>query len=230
MNIETGPRPDGAWFCDRFCSLRFWHVFNFDLALGFASALIFAWRDHFCYSEIPPVLLGIPWPALRGPLRNHFRKRGVPSRTGGQRILEMLWKPQMPWIVGLGAFQPYSRGEFEETLWERFRGLSGIFPEFLPESPSRTGGMAKLCAWFWQDGAQFCKLHLPWVCQLFAASWASLRFKGWLAQGDNILQGGAWFLGEKNGYWAWGGGDFFKCGWEGPPWKTIGVDGICQAP
>ena len=23
-------------------------------------------------------------------------KRGAPSRTGGERILEMLWKPQMP--------------------------------------------------------------------------------------------------------------------------------------
>ena len=36
------------------------------------------------------------------------------------------------WIVGLG----------QEWLWERFQGLSGICPEFLPESPSRTGGMA----------------------------------------------------------------------------------------
>ena len=70
------------------------------------------------------------------------KKRGVPSRTGGERILETLRKPQMPWIIGLGASQPYSRGKFQETLWERFRGLSKIFPEFLPESPSRTGGMA----------------------------------------------------------------------------------------
>ena len=71
-----------------------------------------------------------------------LKKRAVPSRTGGERILEMLWKPQMPWIIGFGASQPYSRGEFQETLWERFQGLSGIFPEFLPESPSRTGGVA----------------------------------------------------------------------------------------
>ena len=74
-----------------------------------------------------------------------LKKRGVPSRTGGERILETLWKPQMPWIIGLGASQPYSAVEFQETLWERFRGLSGIFPEFLPESPSRTGGMAYFC-------------------------------------------------------------------------------------
>ena len=93
---------------------------------------------------MPPVLLGIPWPALGGPLRNHFWKKRRPQPYwGGERILETLWKPQMPWIIGLGASQPYSRGKFQETLWERFRGLSGKFPEFLPESPSRTGGMAQ---------------------------------------------------------------------------------------
>ena len=59
----------------------------------------------------------------------------------------------MPWIIGLGASQPYSREKFQEMLWERFRGLSGIFPEFLPESPSRTGGMAHLCS--------FCQAHNP---------------------------------------------------------------------
>ena len=80
------------------------------------------------------------WEALSG---TNSEKRGVPSRTGGERILETLWKPQMPWIVGFGASQPYSRGKFQETLWERFRGLSGSFPEFLPESPSRTGGKAQ---------------------------------------------------------------------------------------
>ena len=98
------------------------------------------------WSEKRPVLLGIPWPALRGPLRNQFWKRGVPSRTGRERILEPLWKPQMPWIIGFGASQPYSRGKFQETLWERFRVFSGSFPEFLPESPSRTGGMAHMSA------------------------------------------------------------------------------------
>ena len=80
------------------------------------------------------------WEALSG---TNSEKRGVPSRTGGEIILEMLWKPQMPWIIGLGASQPYSRGVFQETLWERFRGLSGNFPEFLPGSTSRTGGMAQ---------------------------------------------------------------------------------------
>ena len=80
------------------------------------------------------------WEALSG---TTSEKRGAPSRTGGETILEMLWKPQMPWIVGFGLSQPYSRREFQETLWERFRGLSGIFPEILPESPSRTGGVAQ---------------------------------------------------------------------------------------
>ena len=82
-----------------------------------------------------------PWEALSG---TTSEKRSAPSRTGGEIILEMLWKPQMPWIIGFGASQPYSRREFQETLWERFRGLSGVFPEFLPEGASRTGGMAQL--------------------------------------------------------------------------------------
>ena len=94
------------------------------------------------WSEMPSVLLGIPWPALRGGTTSE--ERDVPSRTGGERILEMLWKPQMPLTIGLGGSQPYSRREFQETLWERFRGLSGFFPEFLPKSASCTGGTAHL--------------------------------------------------------------------------------------
>ena len=34
-------------------------------------------------SEIPPVLLGIPWPALRGPLRNHFWEKRPPQPYWG---------------------------------------------------------------------------------------------------------------------------------------------------
>ena len=45
-----------------------------------------------------------------------LKKRGVPSRTAGEIILEMLWKPQMPLIIGPGGSQPYSRQEFQETL------------------------------------------------------------------------------------------------------------------
>ena len=93
------------------------------------------------------------WKALSG---TNSEKKRRPQPYWGERILETLWKPQMPWIIAFGAFQPYSRGKFQETLWERFRGLSGIFPEFLPESPSRTGGMAHLSQrsfWpFWTIG------------------------------------------------------------------------------
>ena len=70
-----------------------------------------------------------------------LKKRGVPSCTGAERILEALWKPQMPWIIGLGASQPYSRGNSRK----RSESVSGVFPEFLreflPESPTRTGGI-----------------------------------------------------------------------------------------
>ena len=92
----------------------------------------YCWEFHDNSSERPS-----PEPLLK--------KEASPAVLGGgERILESLWKPQMPWIIGLGASQPYSRGKFQETLWERFWGLSGIFPAFLPESPSRTGGMAQL--------------------------------------------------------------------------------------
>ena len=76
------------------------------------------------------------WKTLSG---TTSEKRGVPSRTEGERTLKMLWRLQMHWIIGLGGSQLYSWGEFQEKSWERFRGLSLIFPEFLPESPSRTG-------------------------------------------------------------------------------------------
>ena len=35
------------------------------------------------FKEGPPVLLGIPWPALRGPLRNHFWKKKRPQPYWG---------------------------------------------------------------------------------------------------------------------------------------------------
>ena len=72
-----------------------------------------------------------------------LKKEAPPAVLGGEIILEMLWKSQMPSIIGFGGSQPHSRREFPETLRERFRGLSGILPEFLPESPSRTGGVAQ---------------------------------------------------------------------------------------
>ena len=62
--------------------------------------------------------------------------KSVPSRTGGESILEMFWSLQMPWIIGFGGSQLYSRGEFQETFWERFWGLSGIFRDFFRKVPA----------------------------------------------------------------------------------------------
>ena len=74
---------------------------------------------QYCWEFHDPL-----WEALSGTISG---KRAVP---GQERILEMLWKPQMPWIIGLGGSQPYARDEFQETSWERFQGLSGVFLEF----------------------------------------------------------------------------------------------------
>ena len=90
------------------------------------------------------------WEALSGTIPE---KRGVPSRTEGERILEMLRTPQMPWIIGLGASQPYSRREFQETFWERFPGSCRNFfrkvPGVLGEWPRRrlSGGQKAQLWW-----------------------------------------------------------------------------------
>ena len=117
----------------------------------------------FFFPEISPVLLGIPAP--RGPLRDHFWKKKCPQPYWGERILEMLWSLQMRWIIGLGGSQLYSRGEFQEKLWEHFQGLSGILSEFLPESPSRIWGMTQFwgmikCKWT-QCSVRVCVYSLP---------------------------------------------------------------------
>ena len=41
-----------------------------------------------------------------------LKKEASPAILGGERILEMLWSR----IIGFGGSQPYSRGEFQETL------------------------------------------------------------------------------------------------------------------
>ena len=53
------------------------------------------------------------------------------------RVLEMLLRLQMHWIIGFGGSQPYSWGEFQE------KGSLGNFPEFPAESPSCTPGKEK---------------------------------------------------------------------------------------
>ena len=105
------------------------------------------------------------WEALSG---TTSEKRSVPSRTGGggERIPEMLWSLQVPWAIGFVGSQPYSRGEFQEKLWEHFRGLSGIFPEFFLESPSRARGMSHFlkCKTIKHPSTQACK---PWWILVF---------------------------------------------------------------
>ena len=55
---------------------------------------------------------------------------------------------------------------------KRSESVSGVFPEFLPESPSRTGGMAQLQGAA-QRGAKFCfKFAVLWA--LFSCKSMSL--------------------------------------------------------
>ena len=65
---------------------RFGYFFNFFFCSGRGKGEFAAesWRKNLSRlnSEIPPVLLGIPWPALRGPLRNHFWKKRRPQPYG----------------------------------------------------------------------------------------------------------------------------------------------------
>ena len=65
--------------------------------------------------------------ALKALTGTTSEKRTAPSRTGEEIILEMLWTPQLPLIIGLG-------GDPSRTLdWnsrKRSESVSGIFPEF----------------------------------------------------------------------------------------------------
>ena len=75
-------------------------------------------------SEIPPVLLGIPWPVLKGPLWNHsWKKRNVRNCTGGERVLEMLWS--LEW-KGLGD----PTCILEESSRKNSESVSGVFQNF----------------------------------------------------------------------------------------------------
>ena len=66
-----------------------------------------------------------------------LKKKRRPQPYWGRRILEMLWKlSKCLELKGWG--HPSRTLEGNSSFW----GLSGNFPEFLPGSPSRTGGMS----------------------------------------------------------------------------------------
>ena len=90
-------------------------------------------------SEIPPILLGIPWQQLWEALSGTTsEKRGVPSRIGGREF----WKcsGSLKCLELLGLEDPSRTPEGNSR--KRSESVPGVFPGFLPESPSRTGGMA----------------------------------------------------------------------------------------
>ena len=91
-------------------------------------------------SEIPPVLLGIPWPALRGPLRGHFWKKKRPRPYwGGENSGNALEASNALNYRALGIPAVLQRGLPGNAL----RAFPGSFrnPDILPGSPSRTGGV-----------------------------------------------------------------------------------------
>ena len=109
------------------------------------------WHTFAMYrrsSGISSVLLGTPWPAVRGSLRNHFwTKRGIPPSVLRGREF---WNSNALEASNAWNYRGWELpnrtldGEFQEKLWKRFQGLSRTFPEFLPESPSRTAVLVLL--------------------------------------------------------------------------------------
>ena len=84
------------WFGWRFWIDFPWFYFTPIRLIFMLLAAVFFWRFQacdsgnrairdlrFCASEIPPVLLGIPWPVLKGPLQNHFWKKRRPQPYWG---------------------------------------------------------------------------------------------------------------------------------------------------
>ena len=91
---------------------------------------------------MPPVLLGIPWAALRGPLQNQFWKKRRPQPySGGDNSGNALEASNALNYRIWGIPAVLSRGIPGNAL-RAFPGSFRNFSGFLPESPSRTGGMA----------------------------------------------------------------------------------------
>ena len=109
------------------------------------------------------MLLGIPWPALRGPLRSHFWKKKRPQPDWGEENSGNALEPSNAFI-GLGGLQPFSLGEFQEKLWERFRkkfrnssGISsGKFQPYWGYGPCNGGSAKPRGRWSFQQHSESC--------------------------------------------------------------------------
>ena len=94
------------------------------------------------YSEVPPVLLRISWPALA------VRWRGVPTVLGGYTILKLIWGGNLLYFPGFGDLQPYETWKFRICS----ESVSGAFPDPLRKcltvlgAPPNYGGQPLLCA------------------------------------------------------------------------------------
>ena len=71
-----------------------------------------------------------------------LKKEASPAVLGGENSGSALEASNALNYRAWGIPAVLSR-EISGNALRAFRGLSGIFPEFLPESPSRTGGMAQ---------------------------------------------------------------------------------------
>ena len=78
-------------------------------------------------------------------IKRALKKEAPPAVLGGEIILEMLWKPP----GSVKCLELHGLGDSSRTLdgnsRKRSESVSGIFPDFLPASHSRTGGMAQIC-------------------------------------------------------------------------------------
>ena len=91
-------------------------------------------------SDVPPVLLGISWPALAVPWRGPSKKGKGPNRTGGSTILKLIWEGNLLYFPRFRGSPTVRNLEIQNVLWERFQGVSGLVPDFTLEILNRTRG------------------------------------------------------------------------------------------
>ena len=111
-----------------------------------AQSRVLAQKCDNCYSEMPPVVLGFPWPALRSLLRNHFCKKKRPQPVLGGREF---WKCSgafkcleyrawgIPAVLSRGIPGKALRAfpGFPELFWNFFRkvpAVLGVCPSYEP--------------------------------------------------------------------------------------------------